>query len=348
MRSFATRSAGDTWPRPRCSHWPSPSGSLAGFPAVEAEGTITLGSSYAEWRRAGELIVDGQRVRAGSRTKWSGSYKSLESIPLGHEVRVTGLRQPDGAILASEIDVRENGTALFETRRSEGHDRARRPLGSQWPGVRGRQPRPESRARRGPEAGARGRSRPKHRPPSRATLPRSIEVARLRDRQQGVECAGDGQRRHLDLPRHHGRDERQRARHRHRPRVGALHARAFAAADARAVSGRRSRASPRSSPPRRSTAMRSGWPRNSAHRWASPRTSTATAATSRIRPIASACATPTRAASMSPAPPASGSASWRSTARPIASRPSSSPITRRPAARRKNLEAEFANNYAAR
>ena len=90
-------------------------GLAAGFPAVEAEGTITLGSSYAEWRRAGELIVDGQRVRAGARTKWSGSYTSLESIPLGHEVRVTGLRQTDGAILASDIDVRENGTALFET-----------------------------------------------------------------------------------------------------------------------------------------------------------------------------------------------------------------------------------------
>src|SRR5687767_330851 len=114
MRSFATRSPGDTG-LVLLLALAVAVGLFAGFPAVEAEGTITLGSSYAEWRRAGELIVDGQRVRAGSRTKWSGSYKSLESLPLGHEVRVSGLRQPDGAILASEIDVRENGTALFET-----------------------------------------------------------------------------------------------------------------------------------------------------------------------------------------------------------------------------------------
>jgi Zn-dependent protease with chaperone function len=89
-------------------------GLSAGFPPVEAEGTITLGSSYAEWRRPGELVVDGQRVRVNERTKWHGGYRSLESIPLGNEVRVTGIRQPDGVVLAADLDVRENGTALFE------------------------------------------------------------------------------------------------------------------------------------------------------------------------------------------------------------------------------------------
>jgi hypothetical protein len=89
-------------------------GLAAGFPSVEAQDTIELGSSYAEWRRPGELIVDGQRVHANERTKWSGGYRTLDAVPLGHEVRVKGRRQPDGAILAREIDVRENGTAFFE------------------------------------------------------------------------------------------------------------------------------------------------------------------------------------------------------------------------------------------
>jgi Zn-dependent protease with chaperone function len=97
-------------------------GLAAGFPTGEAEGTMTLGSSYAEWRRPGELIVDGQRVRAGVHTRWRGSYMSIEAIPLGHEVRVTGTRQPDGAVLAGEIDVRENGTALFESDVQRGTD----------------------------------------------------------------------------------------------------------------------------------------------------------------------------------------------------------------------------------
>jgi Zn-dependent protease with chaperone function len=89
-------------------------GLAAGFPPVEAQDTISLGSSYAEWRRSGELIVDGQRVHANERTKWKGPYRTVDAIPLGYEVRVKGRRQSDGAILAREIDVRENGNALFE------------------------------------------------------------------------------------------------------------------------------------------------------------------------------------------------------------------------------------------
>ena len=89
-------------------------GLAAGFPTISAEDTIELGSGYAEWRRPGELIVDGQRVRVNQRTTWHGDFSSLEAVPLGHEVRVTGARQPDGTVLASDVDVRANGTALFE------------------------------------------------------------------------------------------------------------------------------------------------------------------------------------------------------------------------------------------
>jgi Zn-dependent protease with chaperone function len=89
-------------------------GLVAGFPAVSADETVKL-NSYAEWRRAGELIVDGQRVRASHATKWKGHVASLDTVPLGDEVRVVGLRQSDGAVLAREIDVRPNGSALFES-----------------------------------------------------------------------------------------------------------------------------------------------------------------------------------------------------------------------------------------
>src|SRR5690606_19708558 len=76
--------------------------------------TVRL-DSYAEWRRPGELIVDGQRVRADGRTRWRGRFTRIADVPLGDEVRVTGTRQPDGSILAREIDVRPNGNALFES-----------------------------------------------------------------------------------------------------------------------------------------------------------------------------------------------------------------------------------------
>ena len=88
-------------------------GLVAGFPSVEARDTIALGSSYAEWRRPGELIVDGQRVRSDEQTAWKGGYRTLDEIPSGDEVRVTGRRQPDGAIVAQTITVRPNGKTFF-------------------------------------------------------------------------------------------------------------------------------------------------------------------------------------------------------------------------------------------
>ena len=57
--------------------------------------------SYAEWKRDGDLVVDGQRVRASAKTKWKGKYTSVDDVPLGDEVRVQGLRQADGVVLAS-------------------------------------------------------------------------------------------------------------------------------------------------------------------------------------------------------------------------------------------------------
>jgi Zn-dependent protease with chaperone function len=95
-------------------------GFVAGVP-IAAEDTVKL-DSYAEWRVPGALVVDGQRVTVDARTTWKGKYTTLEAIPLGDEVRVEGVRTPNGSILAREIDVRPNGSALFESEVQKGTD----------------------------------------------------------------------------------------------------------------------------------------------------------------------------------------------------------------------------------
>jgi hypothetical protein len=82
---------------------------------VEAADTVKL-DSYAEWRTGDSLVVDGQRVYTSARTRWKGGFTRLDDIPMGAEVRVKGQRQPDGRILATEMDVRPNtDDALFES-----------------------------------------------------------------------------------------------------------------------------------------------------------------------------------------------------------------------------------------
>jgi hypothetical protein len=90
-------------------------GLTAGLPEVSAHGAVRL-DGYAGWKRSGELVVDGQRVRADDRTRWKGPFTSVDAVPLGFEARVTGVRAGDGAVVAREIDVRPNGAdALFES-----------------------------------------------------------------------------------------------------------------------------------------------------------------------------------------------------------------------------------------
>jgi Zn-dependent protease with chaperone function len=74
---------------------------------------ITL-DSYAEWTQPAALVVDGQRVVVDQSTEWKGDFSTIATVPIGYEVRVSGVRQPSGAILARDIDVRPNGNALFE------------------------------------------------------------------------------------------------------------------------------------------------------------------------------------------------------------------------------------------
>jgi Zn-dependent protease with chaperone function len=94
-------------------------GLVAGLPMSAAPNDARL-DGYAEWRRSGLIIVDGQRVGADQTTRWTGEPKSLAEVPLGHEVRVRGARQLDGSVLAREIDVRPNRIALFEDEVQQG------------------------------------------------------------------------------------------------------------------------------------------------------------------------------------------------------------------------------------
>ncbi len=70
---------------------------------------------YAEWKRDGVLVVDGQRVHGDTLTVFTGkNIRSIDAIPLGYEVKVKGMRQPDGRLIAQEIEAKPNGKAMFE------------------------------------------------------------------------------------------------------------------------------------------------------------------------------------------------------------------------------------------
>lgn len=72
-------------------------------------------AGYAEWRRADLLIVDGQRLRATTATKFKGKgITAIGAIPLGYEVEASGLRLPDGVIQLESIEAKPNGNAAFE------------------------------------------------------------------------------------------------------------------------------------------------------------------------------------------------------------------------------------------
>lgn len=85
-------------------------------PAVQAIRPVAEEiKGYAEWRAGDALIVDGQRVVSTATTRVTGSVRTFAAIPLGHEVKVKGVRQPGGSVAATEINAKVNGLGLFET-----------------------------------------------------------------------------------------------------------------------------------------------------------------------------------------------------------------------------------------
>src|SRR5690348_5420214 len=84
--------------------------SLVAGVAVQSVGTAEHAAGYAEFRKSGGiLVVDGQRIRSAAKTSFHGDkIRSLEDIPLGYEVEVSGTRQPDGTIAADSVSAKPN------------------------------------------------------------------------------------------------------------------------------------------------------------------------------------------------------------------------------------------------
>lgn len=73
-------------------------------------------NGYAEWREGAVLIIEGQRVwlaRDGT-FKGEGDAASFATIPLGYEVKAEGTRLGNGIIMASKVEAKPNGSAMFE------------------------------------------------------------------------------------------------------------------------------------------------------------------------------------------------------------------------------------------
>jgi Zn-dependent protease with chaperone function len=71
---------------------------------------------YAEWRSGDCLIVDGQRVCPGPQMEFKGKDDAVDyaSIPLGYEVKAKGVRDADGNLIATKLEAKANGMAMFE------------------------------------------------------------------------------------------------------------------------------------------------------------------------------------------------------------------------------------------
>ncbi|MBM3778717.1 MAG: hypothetical protein FJW23_10850 [Acidimicrobiia bacterium] len=82
---------------------------------VSGQGRVKV-EGYAEWRSGDLIIVDGQRVRLARSGRFTGEgdATSVRDLPLGYEVKVEGTRAPDGVIVATRIEAKPNGDALFE------------------------------------------------------------------------------------------------------------------------------------------------------------------------------------------------------------------------------------------
>jgi Zn-dependent protease with chaperone function len=83
--------------------------------AADSNGKLEL-QGYAEYRLGTALVVDGQRVLADAKTRIEGGKgRDLKGIPLGYEVKVKGSRRSDGSILATRVEAKPDGMAMFES-----------------------------------------------------------------------------------------------------------------------------------------------------------------------------------------------------------------------------------------
>ncbi|HEV8375105.1 MAG TPA: M48 family metalloprotease [Candidatus Polarisedimenticolia bacterium] len=88
---------------------------IGASPATLAGSEVKL-DGYLEYRKGEFLIVDAQRVRTTSGTRFNpgGRAKSVATIPMGYRLRIRGSRQKDGTIRAVEITAERNGSGTIE------------------------------------------------------------------------------------------------------------------------------------------------------------------------------------------------------------------------------------------
>ncbi|HKY31476.1 MAG TPA: M48 family metalloprotease [Candidatus Polarisedimenticolia bacterium] len=90
---------------------------LAAASAGPAAGESADVSGYLEFKKGDVLIVDGQRVRVGPKTRFKGKgrARTLQKIPLGYEIEASGERGSDGSIQASSLSAQPNRKAFLES-----------------------------------------------------------------------------------------------------------------------------------------------------------------------------------------------------------------------------------------
>jgi len=78
---------------------------------------VTKVAGLLDFSKTGAIVVDGQRITKNSKTQFKGAgpAKTFETIPPGYEVKVEGTRQTDGSILATKVETKPNGMAMYES-----------------------------------------------------------------------------------------------------------------------------------------------------------------------------------------------------------------------------------------
>lgn len=70
---------------------------------------------YLEYKKPPYVIVDGQRVEIGRKTKLdAGKIKNVFDVPLGWHVKAKGDRAKDGTIVASKLEAQKNASEFME------------------------------------------------------------------------------------------------------------------------------------------------------------------------------------------------------------------------------------------
>ena len=91
-------------------------GMAAGLSTELPAGEKVKLNGFLDFRKGNYLIVDAQRVQVGSNTQFTGSGRatSIQTIPIGYEVKVKGIRLQNGAVAAFEIEAQRNGAGGTE------------------------------------------------------------------------------------------------------------------------------------------------------------------------------------------------------------------------------------------